>query len=227
MSAARRPQALLFDLYHTLVDMDSIPGWGSRERAHASGIPYDVFIARWRHYEPARLRFLPIADVLKTICEETSGDASGIPLVLERYLEQHRIMLTQPDPEVIETLKELRSAGFRLALVSNCVPEEADLLERSPFHPLFDSVIASCRIGHIKPEREIYAAACSALSVVPEACWFIGDGAFQELAGAKRIGMITVHVTDFSPPDEREQGQLQDPDHSIRHVSQLMTLLGS
>ncbi len=225
MSAGRRPQALLFDLYHTLVDMDSIPGWGSKERAHALGIPYDAFIARWRHYEPVRLRSLPIAEVLKTICEETGGDVSQIPLVLERYLEQHRIMLMQPDPDVVAALEELRSAGFRLALVSNCVPEEASLLERSPFHPLFDCVIASCRVGHIKPEREIYAAACSALSVVPEACWFVGDGAFQELAGARRMGMTTVLVTGFISPEEQELERSQEPDYSIEHVSQLQPLI--
>jgi putative hydrolase of the HAD superfamily len=144
---------------------------------------------------------------------------------VERYLEQHRIMLMQPDPEVMATLEELRSAGFRLALVSNCVPEEAALLERSSFYPLFDCVIASCRIGHIKPEREIYAAACSALSVLPEACWFIGDGAFQELAGAKRLRMTTVLVTGFISPEEQELGRSQEPDHSIRHVSQLRALL--
>ena len=225
MSTDRRPTALLFDLYHTLVDLDSLPGWGSKERANALGLPYDLFVARWHHYEPARLRSLSVEDVLVKICEETGGDASGIPLVLERYLELHRTLLMKPDPEVTTALETLRADGFPLGLVTNCVPEEATLLEEGPFNRLFDCVVASCRVGLLKPEEEIYRAACSALSVSPESCWFIGDGGSDELTGARRLGMTTVHVTGFISPEEQELGRSQNPDHSIRHVSQLHELL--
>jgi len=105
------------------------------------------------------------------------------------------------------------------------VSEEAKLLEKSLFYQLFDCIIPSCRIGFLKPEEEIYRAACSALSVLPESCWFIGDGGSKELAGAKRLGMTTVQVTGFISPEEQELGRLQNPDHSIRHVSQLRALL--
>jgi len=174
-----------------------------------------------------RLRSLSVEDALQKICEETGGDTSGIPLVLERYRELHRNLLMTPAPEVTEVLEKLRADGFPLGLVTNCVSEEAKILEKSPFHRLFDCIIPSCRIGFLKPEEEIYRAACSALSVSPESCWFIGDGGSNELAGAKRLGMTTVHVTGFIPGEEQELGLLQNPDHTIRHVSQLCALLES
>ena len=44
----------------------------------------------------------------------------------------------------------------------------------------------------MKPEPEIYLRTARALDVEPADCFFVGDGANDELAGAERVGMTPV-----------------------------------
>ena len=44
----------------------------------------------------------------------------------------------------------------------------------------------------MKPDREIYARTATALEVEEEECYFVGDGANDELSGAERAGMTPV-----------------------------------
>ena len=44
----------------------------------------------------------------------------------------------------------------------------------------------------MKPDREIYARTAAALEVEAEECYFVGDGANDELNGAERAGMTPV-----------------------------------
>jgi putative hydrolase of the HAD superfamily len=44
----------------------------------------------------------------------------------------------------------------------------------------------------MKPDLEIYLRTAAALEVGPEECYFVGDGANDELRGAERAGMTPV-----------------------------------
>ena len=44
----------------------------------------------------------------------------------------------------------------------------------------------------MKPEPEIYLRTAEALGVEAADCFFVGDGANDELAGAERVGMTSV-----------------------------------
>jgi putative hydrolase of the HAD superfamily len=44
----------------------------------------------------------------------------------------------------------------------------------------------------VKPEPEIYLRTAEALGVDAADCFFVGDGANDELAGAERVGMTPV-----------------------------------
>ena len=44
----------------------------------------------------------------------------------------------------------------------------------------------------MKPEPEIYLRTARALDVEPAECFFVGDGANDELDGAERVGMTPV-----------------------------------
>jgi len=82
--------------------------------------------------------------------------------------------------------------GKKIALVSNADFNEIVAWNRSPIAPLFDVTIFSCEVGFVKPEREIYELAMNRLSATVPDCVFIGDGACNELEGAKKLGMTTV-----------------------------------
>jgi putative hydrolase of the HAD superfamily len=97
--------------------------------------------------------------------------------------------------ETLETLRALRAKGLKLALVSNADVSEVASWDRAPIAPLFDAVVFSCHVGHAKPDVKIYRIALEKLSVKPHEAIFVGDGAMNELAGAKAAGISTVMMT--------------------------------
>jgi len=92
-------------------------------------------------------------------------------------------------------LKELKSRGKKIGLVSNADVTEVAAWDESPIASVFDSTIFSCKVGYVKPEREIYEACLSELGVSAGDCVYVGDGGSDELHGARSLGMTTVMIT--------------------------------
>lgn len=107
-----------------------------------------------------------------------------------------------------EVILKLRSAGYRLGLLSNHVREWVDELEsRYPFHHLFDRVLFSCHIGMRKPERSAFIHALTSLRASPAETMFIDDD-IKNITAARELGLF---VTPFHSPlqlvaDLRRQG---------------------
>ena len=70
-----------------------------------------------------------------------------------------------------------------------------------PLDELFDVVIESSKVGYRKPDARIYELACEQLGVEPSEAIFVGDGANDELEGARRVGMhaILIHREGEDP----------------------------
>ena len=60
----------------------------------------------------------------------------------------------------------------------------------------------SSRLGIAKPDPRIYLHCCALLRVDPSRAIFVGDGANDELGGARRVGMdaILIHRPGEEPP---------------------------
>ena len=65
---------------------------------------------------------------------------------------------------------------------------------------LFDAETFSSDCGLMKPEPEIYLRTARALEVEPGECYFVGDGANDELGGAARVGMTPVLFLPSAEP---------------------------
>ena len=55
---------------------------------------------------------------------------------------------------IIDVLQDIRRAGMRIGLISNCSSEEIAAWDNSP-RSLFDDVIFSFRVGLTKPDPRI------------------------------------------------------------------------
>jgi putative hydrolase of the HAD superfamily len=193
-----RPEAILFDLYGTLV----LP---FRRREHQQtlarcaeilGIDVEECLRHWRagYDRRATGEISSVAESLSLIAA-----ACGAPLD-ERieaaeavYLEFTREGI-RPLPGVIDMLRELRASGSKLAVVSNCMSDVAAVWGDSPFAGCFDKVTLSCEVGHVKPHPEIYERALRALEVNAQDALFVGDGSDHELTGAEACGLRCVLV---------------------------------
>jgi putative hydrolase of the HAD superfamily len=55
--------------------------------------------------------------------------------------------------------------------------------------PLFDVTVFSCAVSLAKPDPEVYLLACRELDVPPSETLYVGDGADDELVGARTAGL--------------------------------------
>ena len=94
-----------------------------------------------------------------------------------------------PDPAMVEVAKELRHAGYGLALLTNAVKEFRPVIEKTvPIYDLFDVIIDSSEVGMRKPDKEIYDLTSQKLGVENSQCLMIDD-LIANVQGAENAGM--------------------------------------
>jgi putative hydrolase of the HAD superfamily len=102
----------------------------------------------------------------------------------------------EPNPPMIELMRELQAAGYRMAMLTNNV-QEWEPLWRSmlPVDEIFETVIDSGFVGCRKPESKIYAIALDRVALPAESCLFVDDVKVN-CEGAEKAGMAAVHFQD-------------------------------
>ncbi len=93
-----------------------------------------------------------------------------------------------PFPEMYELIKKIKSAGYKVYLLSNATPRFFDRYQDVPALTLMDGYFISALYQLLKPQREIYEAFCNKFSLKAEECFFIDDMP-QNIKGAKAFGM--------------------------------------
>jgi putative hydrolase of the HAD superfamily len=106
-----------------------------------------------------------------------------------------------PRDGAVETLRELRERGRLVGLITVCTEDVELLWPETAFAGLFDAEVFSNAVGLSKPDPRIYLRCCELLGVEPHDAVFVGDGANDELAGARRVGMeaILIHRPGEEP----------------------------
>lgn len=94
-------------------------------------------------------------------------------------------------PEVIGLIEKLKSEGFRLSILSNMFPYQAEIIKENNGYALFDDVFISCERGIKKPNLEFYELVIREMNVSPQECLFIDDKE-ENLLPAEKLGMKTV-----------------------------------
>ena len=196
------PRAVVFDLWDTLVDWPREESVVLRQEwSERLGIDADRMDELWN--EPAAYRRResgPLAPVLRLICDEAGSDADVDELIDWRVEMTRRFLV--PRAGVLETIAELRRREVKVGLISNCTEDVVLAWEHTALHGRFDAAVFSAEAGCVKPEPEIYELACEALGTAAPDCVFVGDGANDELGGARRMGMtpVLIHRVGEDPP---------------------------
>ena len=109
-------------------------------------------------------------------------------------------------------LDSLRERGLLTGLVSNAFDPgwllHQDLADMGLAERL-DAAVFSSEVGKRKPHPAVFEATLSQLRVEPEEAIFVGDRRYEDVRGAKELGMTTVQALWFRADDD-ERGL--DPD---------------
>jgi len=190
---------VIFDLWETLIDWDHEANALMHSRVRER-VGFD-FHERWNL---ARERYTtPVRTVLAGVGvpEEALDDVCAIRSDFVRHC-------LVPRPGAVVTLERLRADGWKLGLITVCTEDVELLWPESDFAGLFDAEVFSNSVGLSKPDPRIYLHCCDELGVEPGDAVFVGDGANDELEGARRVGMraILIHHADRDPiwPEARD-----------------------
>jgi putative hydrolase of the HAD superfamily len=202
--------AVIFDLFGTIVDDFAAASAGSNhgEFPAALGLPGDPFMQHWRQLTHRRSlgEFQTVEASIEHICNIVGASVTEeqITKAVEIRLELTRRALT-PRPNAVTTLVQLRNAGFKIGLLSNCSIEIPTVWPETGFAGLFDATAFSSRERIKKPDRQIYRIICDRLGAAPEDCLYVADGENFELKAAADFGM---HAILLRPNSHQAQNDL-------------------
>ena len=98
--------------------------------------------------------------------------------------------------EVTDTLKQLKEAGFRLALASSTHLELVErVLKENGIRDYFESVVSGEQFKKSKPDPEIYLYTAGQLKLKPEECLAVEDSTIG-ITAAHRAGLKIAAVID-------------------------------
>lgn len=190
-------QAVIFDMYETLVTQFCSPLYYGTQIALDLGLAPGAFLPGWRKTEEARATGKLTFE--KTMEQLMKAHGIYTPQ-LHRFVVAKRMAIqadcfTHLHPGVIPMLSCLKERGIQIGLITNCFSEEAKLIRESALFSFFDAPCLSWEEGTRKPDPAIYQKCLKKLGIPAENCLYVGDGGSRELETANSMGMRAVQAT--------------------------------
>lgn len=125
--------------------------------------------------------------------------------------------------------------SYRLGIVSNSLaPNTMSDLEVAGIRQFFTRIVISSDAGKRKPHPAIYLSALAGLGLKPDEAVFVGDNPYEDIFGAKKVGMKAVLMSHPLVAEERlhrqmpvsqPREQIIEPDVRISRLDQLPAVL--
>ena len=192
-------RALLFDLDGTLAETDSLhlPTW-----VDVLG-PYGIEVDE-RFYKESlsgRSNSKIVQDLLPCLSAEEGRKLADAKEASFR----ERAHELEPLPGLLDFMKEGKSRGISLALVTNAPEENVEaILLALELKEFFDEVVLSDEVGPVKPDPAPYKAALDKLGISPEKALAFEDST-SGIASSVAAGIPTVGIASTQEPETLEE----------------------
>ncbi|MEV4570910.1 HAD family hydrolase [Nonomuraea sp. NPDC049419] len=204
-----------FDCYGTLIDWRHGIRTGAELVAPGQG---ERLLEAYTRHEPEVQTTKPVlryrdvlAETLRRACAQEKVDLAPD----DASILGETIPYWPPFPDVAAGLAELRAAGWRLALLTNCDRDlVAGALRRLPVP--FEAVVTAEEAGAYKPELAHFEVFRSAYE--PEAWVHVAQSYFHDQVPAHRLGLPRVWINRLGhEPEDPSVIQRVQPDlHGLR-----------
>ena len=168
-------------------------------------------------------RSATLDEIFRSVDVEPSGERHQRALAAyEAFWEPH----TYTDPDVPELFAALRDRGIKVGVLSNTLwtrQHHEDVFRRDGVLDLIDGAVYSSELPWTKPHPEAFRAALAAVGVAdPARAVFVGDRPFDDIHGAKEVGLRAVLVPHSTIPDSQKGHVEGDPDAVIDRLADLV-----
>ena len=213
-------EACVFDAYGTLFDVNS----AARTAQDWLGEKWQPLAEMWRakQLQYTWLRGLAghHADFWQVTGEALDFALSTLQLedsaLRARLLNLYMVLSAYP--EVPDTLKRLKTAGRKLAILSNGTPAMlAAAAANAGIVDLLDAILSVEEVKVYKPHPAVYGLACERLNVVAARVCFLSSNAWDAYS-AKAFGFRVIWCNRFGQAPERIP---ETPDAQIATLAEL------
>jgi FMN hydrolase / 5-amino-6-(5-phospho-D-ribitylamino)uracil phosphatase len=227
-------RAVIFDWGGTLtpwVPMDHVAAWrtyadelhpeDAEQAARIAAAIHEAEIAAWAAVRDEHRAFT-IAQVLAAASAAEHDDGFT---AYRRFWER----ATRTHPEVAPLITTLREQGLRVGVLSSTPWPAAwheELLRRDGVLDLFHATVWSSDLEYTKPHPSAFLAAMAAVGVDdPADCVYVGDRLYDDIAGAKGVGMRAVFVPHTVIPVDQQVAVDVEPDAVLHRLEELPAVL--
>lgn len=208
------PKAILIDLDDTIISydqgVDTDACWRRSILAHVQedkAAQVDDMIsaikerAKWHWSDPERHRIgrqdLATArqDIIATAFLKWEMDDPGVARNIAISFGEERERALTIFADSVETINQLRTRGFKLALVTNGNAKvQWSKIHRFELSGLFDCIAVEGDLGFGKPDERVYQHVLEQLGVTAEEAWMVGDNFEWEVVSPQRLGIKGIWV---------------------------------
>jgi 2-haloacid dehalogenase len=213
-------EACVFDAYGTLFDVNS----AARAAQDSLGEKWEPLAELWR---AKQLQYTWLRGLAGHHADfwQVTGDALDFALAmlkLEDSVLRSRLMnlylALSVYPEVPDTLKRLKAARMKLAILSNGTPAMlAAAAASAGITGLFDAILSVEEVKVYKPHPFVYQLACDRLNVAASRICFLSSNGWDAYS-AKAFGLRTLWCNRFGQAAERIP---DTPDAQITTLAEL------
>jgi putative hydrolase of the HAD superfamily len=230
MKDLSRIKAILIDVDNTLIDFMKMKGRAIEAAIDAmidAGLPLTKEKAKeeiFKIYDEKGIEYQKVFDdLLLRILGKIDFKILAAGVVAYRRIKEGYV---KPYPGVVFTLTELRKRGFKLCVISDAPAFQVwTRLVGMNLHHHFDKVISFEESKVRKPHELPFKLALEELNLKPGEVLMVGDDPRRDIAGAKKLGIVTVLAkygqvfqTDRTKPE-------QIPDYEINDIRELLDIL--
>lgn len=209
--------ALLFGSISTIADTSEL-------QREAFNRAFDTHGLDWRWDRDEYLSLLEHSGGEDRIAEyaRSAGESVDAEAVHRTKSEVFQQSLTEahlaPRPGVVETIKEAKDGGFKVAFVTTTAPENVTALMEALSEDLgssdFDSVVDASSVDRPKPDKAAYSFALQELRERPDDCVAVEDN-LGGVEAAKAAGLRCIAF-----PNENTSGHdFAEADRRVEQVS--------
>ena len=178
----------LFDLDNTLLDREAAFARWAAAFIRDHGLPEEA----WPFMESTDQDGMTPKEIFFEQVKAKFDISRNVEELLTRYYVDYPACY-RVDFETVRGLRQLRSRGWRVGVVTNGGPAQLGKLGATNLIGEFDAICVSEVVGATKPDPAIFETAAD-LCGAPLEGWMTGDSAAADMAGGRGVGLRTIWI---------------------------------